>query len=655
MNTYARKLILFCWLASLLFVRTACGQAVAAPAGGADYLVIDLRTWGNRFSADPPDVSKDACRTEELWLRRIPAGRFTMGSPVGEEGRDDDEAQHEVELGEYFIAVFECTQAQWEAVMGANPSEHLGVARPVERVSYAAIRGGNAGTGWPGGGHGTVGKDSFLDKLRGWTGLMFDLPTEAQWEYACRAGGKDAGAEISDAGRFDGNTDDGKGGFKEHTTVGSYAPNGWGLYDMQGNVAEWCLDWYGGKYMSESKDPAGPEEGKKRVLRGGSWYKSKDECRSASRSSSLPATKTGYVGFRVAVIWTGGKVSAPTALSMKEMKAEPAQTAPLPTAVPESATATGKTAAEITGDVSKAIADGGQDALYLVVDLSGGTEAARYPVRYSSVGPDLNNDTCRTTELWLRRIPKGTFVMGSPEDEIGHDDNETQHEVTLTQDYYIGVFECTQKQWKLLMGRANPSEYKGDCRPVERVSYNMIRGTGAQAGAGWPTYGHAVDSTSFMGKLQAKTGLTFDLPTEAQWEYACRAGTTTALNSGKSLASQGSDANMNELGRYDNNRNDGKGGYSEHTKVGSYQPNAWGLYDMHGNVYEWCLDWYGGYGTVAVSDPVGPTEGSNRVLRGGFWYSFAIYCRSASLVGYYPSGGGYYSHGFRVLCLPKDR
>ena len=300
----------------------------------------------------------------------------------------------------------------------------------------------------------------------------------------------------------------------------------------------------------------------------------------------------------------------------------------------------------------------GDDALYVIVDLSGGPDATNYPVRYSVTGPDLNDDICRTTELWLRKIPAGTFIMGSPEDEVGRWDNETQHEVTLTQDYYMGVFECTQKQWELVMG-SNPSEYKGDCRPVENVSHNMIRGTG-MLGAGWPTYGHAVDATSFMGKLRAKTGLTFDLPTEAQWEYACRAGTTTALNSGKNLTNEEHDSAMDEVGRYNYNRSDGKGGYRQHTKVGSYLSNAWGLYDMHGNVWEWCLDWYnyryGSYVTSVVFDPVGPSAGSNRVERGGGWNSGAYYwdsgagdCRSASRDRRSVVFDGF---GFRIVCLP---
>ena len=283
--------------------------------------------------------------------------------------------------------------------------------------------------------------------------------------------------------------------------------------------------------------------------------------------------------------------------------------------------------------------------LYLVVNLNTGA------VTPSSIGPDLSDDTCRTTELWLRYIPKGTFTMGSPEGEVGRYSTETQHQVTLTEDFYIGVFEITQKQYSLIYG-SNPSSDKGDTRPVECVSYDTIRGTGSTAGAGWPAYGHAVDSGSFLGKLRAKTGQTFDLPTEAQWEYACRAGTTTALNTGKNLTSTDRDSAMDEAGRYYYNRNDGKGWYSEHAKVGFYLPNAWGLYDMHGNVLEWCLDWLkSDLGSSAVTDPKGTNSGSGRVLRGGSWHSNALYCRSAYRYISHPSGNGS-DYGFRVVLLP---
>ena len=285
---------------------------------------------------------------------------------------------------------------------------------------------------------------------------------------------------------------------------------------------------------------------------------------------------------------------------------------------------------------------------YLVINLQ------TWKRRYSSQPPNLENDKCRTTELWLRCIPAGMFIMGAPEDEVGHYNSDmVPHEVTISEMFFIGVFECTQKQWELVMG-SNPSNQKGDCRPVEQVSYDMIRGTGSNAGAGWPTYGHTVDGSSFMGKLQKKTGLVFDLPTEAQRQYACRAGTTTTLYSGKNLTSPEQDSSLSELARYRYNQSDGKGGYtSGHTKVGSYLPNAWGLYDMYGNADEWCLDWWGASttSTEAETNPVGPRTGSSRVVCCGGWDGHAYDCRSASRGNYTPSNYNIY-FGFRIAYHP---
>ena len=294
--------------------------------------------------------------------------------------------------------------------------------------------------------------------------------------------------------------------------------------------------------------------------------------------------------------------------------------------------------------------------LYLVVDLSGGTNASKYPTRYMASGPDMSKDTCRTTELWLRRIPAGSFMMGSPSGETGRSANEDRHRVTLTQDFYIGVFECTQRQFELVMG-SNPSIFKNATyyatRPVENVEYQQIRKNWYSEGIWWPDYGHTVGSSSFMGKLQTKTGLIFDLPTEAQWEYACRAGTTTALNSGKDAT----DSNMNEVGRYWGNG--GLGSSDTCTtdngtaKVGTYNPNAWGLYDMHGNVWEYCLDVYKySLGTSAVTDPVGEFYSGNsktyyRVYRGGSWGSGANHCRSAKRYDHLNETYPYRSYGFR--------
>ena len=265
--------------------------------------------------------------------------------------------------------------------------------------------------------------------------------------------------------------------------------------------------------------------------------------------------------------------------------------------------------------------------LYCVIDLSGGASASTYPVSYLTEAPSGGwTDEYKTAKLVLRKIDAGTFMMG--------DSKST----TITKPFYIGVFEVTQKQYEFVMG-SNPSSCKGDARPVENVSYDDIRGS--SAGSAWPAL-VMVDGDSFLGKIQSRTGFNLDLPTEAQWEYACRAGTTSTYNNGGSTVDD-----LKTLGRYSDNKSDGRGGYSQHTTVGSYAPNAWGLYDMHGNVFEWCLDWYG---TLAGgNDPKGATSGSGRVHRGGGWGAVASRCSSSFRYGYPPSDK-FDAYGFRLCC-----
>ena len=303
------------------------------------------------------------------------------------------------------------------------------------------------------------------------------------------------------------------------------------------------------------------------------------------------------------------------------------------------------------------------EGLYLVIDLSGGPTAAAYPVSYCKAAPAGGwSEEYKTQKLILRYIPSGSFMMGAPTNEVGRIAKyEKEHAVTLTRPFYLGVFEITQRQWELVMGD-RPSTFSGAAfyrtRPVEGVSFDRIRG--ASLGAKWPA-SNEVDTNSFIGRLRTKCNLAgCDLPTEAQWEYACRAGTISAFNHGGNLKTIGADPVIDAVGRYLHNNGFYENCGLEATcdtsmatgAVGSYAPNAWGLYDMHGNVWEWCLDWWtdvpGG-----ETDPKGAVSGSRRSIRGGGWSSdCAQQCRSAyRSASFEPSQSGDFL-GLRLAVSP---
>lgn len=206
------------------------------------------------------------------------------------------------------------------------------------------------------------------------------------------------------------------------------------------------------------------------------------------------------------------------------------------------------------------------------------------------------------------KIPSGTFTMGSPTNEPGRDDDETQHPVTLTKSFYLQTTEVTQKQWTELLG-GNPSAFQEcglDC-PVDRVQYEWIE--------------------AYIKKLnELESGKKYRLPTEAEWEYAARAGSQTAFAMGACVTQQ--DAHLSGSQTID-----GCPAFPNLTgpsPVARYAPNAWGLYDMHGNAWEMCSDWYSDYPDTAVTDPRGPHTGEHKVLRGGSWKFYPSFARSAN-------------------------
>ena len=217
--------------------------------------------------------------------------------------------------------------------------------------------------------------------------------------------------------------------------------------------------------------------------------------------------------------------------------------------------------------------------------------------------PKLFTNSVGMKFVW---ISPGTFMMGSSNQEKGRGDDEIHRKVTLTKGVYLGVHTVTQEQWQALMGD-NPSHFKGTPNlPVEQVSWD--------------------DCQAFCKKLHEKEKKPYRLPTEAEWEFACRAGTTTPFHVGETIATEQANYNGNFI--YANGK---KGQYREKTMpVGSFPANAWGLYDMHGNVWQWCHDRHGGYSSKDLVDPQGPKSGTNRVLRGGSWGNHPIFCRSAN-------------------------
>jgi sulfatase modifying factor 1 len=214
----------------------------------------------------------------------------------------------------------------------------------------------------------------------------------------------------------------------------------------------------------------------------------------------------------------------------------------------------------------------------------------------------------------FRYCPAGTFQMGSPASEEGRDDDERQHEVQLTRGFWLGATPVTQRQWEAVTGK-NPSKFKGPDRPVEQVSWE--------------------DCVAFLGKVNARCpGLDLRLPTEAEWEYACREGTTGPTYLGVNDA-----ATLDRLGWYEVNSGGTwdpealfggsyEGGHTH--PVGQKAPNAWGLYDTLGNVWEWCADWTADYPSGRQVDPMGPSTGEDRVNRGGSWYNAARFLRAAN-------------------------
>ncbi len=574
--------------------------------GASGFALVGLSGEGDRRFYRVGTVSdpRPTGPTDFVWIE---PGAFVMGSSLSEPGRQQDEVQHTVILSRgFWLSNHEVTQGEYMAVMGENPSFYKGnTNRPVENVHWnEAVEYCKKLTE----------KDRAAGRIT--ASQEYRLPTEAEWEYAARAGttGQRHG-ELDLIGWWVGNS------MSETHPVKTKAANAWGLYDMIGNVQEWCADWRDEYPTGTAVDPMGPELGSVgvRVVRGGSWANQPEQARSAYRSSFRPYMRTDYLGFRTALS------AGPTTELV----------APSITASPQAVTVMAGQTARFTVMVAGTAPLAFQWQLN-GVDLLGAT-AANYTVNNAQLANageyrvvvsnpagsvtstpavlTMNQTAATLGFVWIH---PGTFVMGSPSGEEGRSDRELQHTVTLSQGFWLSDHEVTQSEYLSVMG-SNPSFFTGDLnRPVETVSWD--------------------DAVRYCQKLteqERAAGLitaqeAYRLPTEAEWEYAARAGTTGVRH-----------GELDAIAWWSGN----SGGQTRPVKQKA--PNAWGLYDMIGNVWEWCSDWYGVYPIGSVTDPIGPGSGTDHVDRGGGWGSGAERVRSAYRDGDDP--GARMTLGFRPV------
>ena len=736
---------------------------ILVPVATALLVFFAMTDWSQWFANGTLDTTlivneaaQEICDSEGritngigMKFKPISAGGFMMGSPEGDPDKSSDQApQHRVRITKpFYLGIHEVTQEQYERVMGENPSRFEGATHPVEKVSWKDA-------------------NQFCEKLSEMDEKYdYRLPTEAEWEYACQAGTStrfSCGDELDPACAWFSDNSDG-----QTHPVGEKHPNAFGLYDMHGNVREWCSDWHDGDYYgsSPSADPRGPSSGSSRVYRGGGWNDAARNCRSVNRSSRAPGFPDDGLGFRVVLVTAKRDSSAESTASPPKSEpniSPPPQATKLPgdhtdsidiqsrfiSAEESLVSLQGTFAANMTSvtnlkppavaliELEVQGADGNALPEWLrnnytigatvqeqndvratrYIDLSDlateneaelydGVERVlvqvhfvqkqglptsrsrdivaasycwgevriesshRYDIRFvlapsavselekraeryelSSPEPEPDTSPASTPSIesaigfpethtnaigmQFKLIPAGEFMMGSSDDDLDKKDDEIpQHRVQITKPFYLGIHEVTQEQYEKVMGE-NPAHFKGPTHPVEQVSWE--------------------DANQFCAKLSEMVEkCAYRLPTEAQWEYACRAGTTTRFSCGDKLDpacacfldnSGGqthpvSEEQLNSFFR----RSDKK------------RPNAFGLYDMHGNVWEWCSDWYSSeyYGSSPSADPTGPLTGSNRVLRGGSWDHSARLCRSAIRHGF-KSNSRFNYLGFRVALVQTE-
>ena len=514
----------------------------------------------------------------------VEGGTFTMGA-TSEQGRDadsDEKPPHSVTLSSYNIGETEVTQELWQAVMGSNPSVFKDSNRPVEMVSWRDCQ-------------------NFITRLNALTDENFRLPTEAEWEFAARGGNRSKGYKYAGS-----NTIDDVAWYNSNRThdVATKQPNELGLYDMSGNVHEWCYDWYGDYSSSAQTNPTGPATGFLRVHRGGGRISDAEYCRTSHRCRILASYYDDGIGFRLAqpavnpdisldiryLEFTSGNGSKMFRISSNISWAISSDQTWC-SASPTSGSGDGNVTVSVEENTSLS-------ARTANITIEGEAITKTIVVTQNGTEPSLSQDRIFTVggvQFKMIAVEGGTFTMGatSEQGDDAFDREKPTHSVTLNS-YSIGETEVTQALWQAVMG-SNPSDYSGSNRPVEQVSWN--------------------DCQDFISRLNALTGEDFRLPTEAEWEFAARGG-----NKSRGYKYAGSNS-IDDVAWYVDNSS------GKTHEIATKQPNELGLYDMSGNVREWCNDWYGHYNSSAQTNPTGPASENGCVYRGGCWIDYAWGCR----------------------------
>jgi formylglycine-generating enzyme required for sulfatase activity len=531
------------------------GERQGAGAAGATEAASVGRPASPSASAGVP-VSGQSWIVPELGLALVwvAPGSFQMGS---NDGAPDEKPVHTVRISRgYWLGRTELTQPEYWALSGKKPSRFRGPLHPVESVSWREALGYCALLS---------AREREAGRLP--AGYEYRLPTEAEWEYAARGGAQSRGTLYSGSDAADAVAWSGANSWETACPVGQKQANELGLYDLSGNVWEWCLDSYAADYYvsSPETDPANLLVTPYRAARGGSWDRPSACGRVTVRERGGPASSTESLGFRVCL--ASALDSGESATELARALLTPAGNAEERPSAPAAA-----------GDADEA------------------------PTRLPPVAPGkpprsrpIEGLHWAVPELGMQFVwvAHGSFRMGS---NSGAADEQPEHTVRFGRGFWLGMCEVTQAEYEALSER-NPSRFKGPRHPVETVSWNDAVGYCARL----------TERERLVSRLPA--GYEYRLPTEAEWEYAARGGERSRwyIYSGSNRADDVAWHNANS------------GGMTH--PVGQKQPNELGLYDLSGNVWEWCLDGYDeAYYTASPAiSPLNLQTSSTRVYRGGSW------------------------------------